>query len=121
MEMRVTNISFVPACREDAIFSFDMNIVNKTGGDVVIDISGLDFSISDDLGRSYSDAWWNRGETYQGCYCCSLNDLEVRAMAVAEKLDFAFRIYGNLDGNASRFIVTIYKAGRIENRSKRVR
>lgn len=113
MEMRIKNSSFVPGC--NGLLGFEMTIVNNTGGELVANISGLDISISDDQGQTYPEVWWSSGTSTEVCYRNHLNALKFRSMAPGQRLDLAMRVIGNLPQNVSRFTVTVYQAGRIQN------
>jgi len=113
MEMRLKNPTFIPGC--DGFLGFEMTITNNTGGEIVTNISGLDFSIADNVGQSYSDIWFREGAATQSCYSSRLNRLEIRSMAAGQRLDLAFRVLGKPAQNVTQFTITIYQAGRIQN------
>jgi len=111
--MRLKNPTFIPGC--DGFLGFEMTITNNTGGEIVTNISGLDFSIADNVGQSYSDIWFREGAATQSCYSSRLNRLEIRSMAAGQRLDLAFRVLGKPAQNVTQFTITIYQAGRIQN------
>lgn len=113
MEMRLKNPTFIPGC--NGILGFEITLVNNTGGEIVTNISGLDFSIADNVGQSYSDVWISEGAATQRCYSTRLNRMEIRSMAAGQRIDLAFRVLGEAAQNVTQFTVTVYEAGRIQN------
>jgi len=112
MEMRLRNVSFIPGC--GGILGFEMSIANNTGGQLVVNISGSDFSVFDNAGRRYDNVWWNYGRSSDGCYSNGLNRLNITAMTSGERLDLAFRVLGNPDRNVLTYRMVVYQAGRIQ-------
>lgn len=113
MEIRLKNPTFVPGC--NGILGFEFTIINNTGGEIVTNISGLDFAISDNAGQSYSDVWIREGSASESCYGNRLNRMEIRSMTAGQRIDIAVRVLGKPAQNVSQFTLTIYQAGRIHN------
>lgn len=113
MEIRLKNPTFVPGC--NGILGFEFTIINNTGGEIVTNISGLDFAISDNAGQSYSDVWIREGSASESCYGNRLNRMEIRSMTAGQRIDIAVRVLGKPAQNVSQFTLTIYQAGRIRN------
>lgn len=114
MEMRLKSPSFVSTCYKSLV-SFELTIINDTGGELVTGIAGLDFVVSDDQGRSYPDVWWYEGAATDSCYGNAIAGLKIDAMAPGQRKDLAVRVTGTRSLSVSKYILTVYKAGRITN------
>jgi serine/threonine protein kinase len=115
MEMLVDNPTFIPGCQ--GVLGFEMTIVNNSGGELLANISGRDFAISDNIGQNYpaSKVYWTQGSSSESCYSSSLEALNIRAMKPGERIDLAFRVVPIENQSSSQFHITIRKAGNIQN------
>lgn len=77
------------------------------------DISGFTLSIIDDKGNSYTDIWWDEGQSSQTCYPYMLNSKDIPTLNAGQNLDLAFRVLGNLIPTASKLYANLNIGGKI--------
>jgi hypothetical protein len=115
MAMRLKSPTFAASC--DGFLEFELTIQNNAGQELVVNINGNDFSLTDDQGRAYSnnDIWWDEGPSTTRCYGSTLDHLDLMTMTPGQRMDIAVRVRGDPAANVSQFTFAVYRAGRIQD------
>ena len=94
-----------------------MSIINLSGKEVKVDISGTDFSVSDEQGKVYSseELWWQEGMSSEDCYPNQLSDFYLKSLKAGERKDIAIRVVLSEQSASANFQITVYRAGPIRN------
>ena len=118
MEAQLSKVSFVPKSSGcNGFLWFDLVFTNRSGSELVTDITVSDFLVSDDLGQTYSDLyveyyWFGAALNYRSVEEWGWG---IRTMAAGETVSRSFCVPGKLDPQVKQIIFTIRKAGRIQN------
>ncbi len=104
--IRVKNTTYIPGCR--GVLGFEMSIINLSGKEVKVDISGTDFSVSDEQGKVYSseELWWQEGMSSEDCYPNQLSDFYLKSLKAGERKDIAIRVVLSRQSASAIFQIT---------------
>lgn len=116
VELRVKNQTFDPIC--DGVLGFELSFYDPDFWSLA-GLFGSDVVVSDDTGHTY-EAFF---DLYPGLGSCDswsrLGDLAVtlgqKGLGGTDRVDAAIYITGPVQPEASKFIVTVFRAGPIEN------
>ena len=112
---RLKNTTFLASCR--GFLEFELTIQNNSAQELVVNINGNDFSLTDDGGQSYTnrEIWWDYGPNDPSCHPHRLSDLEIMTIGPGQRIDMALRVLGDPASSVNEFNFVIFRAGRIEN------
>lgn len=116
MELSLAYYTFLPKC-VGYFLEFGFVISNNTDAEIVTTISGDDFVLSDDRGKTYGgeDVRAQQRECISGLYIDPASEAKIRALAPRRSVMLRFFVEGELGKDVNKFVITVAKAGRIRN------
>ncbi len=116
MELSLDYYTFLPKCA-GYFLEFRFVVKNNTDAEIVTTISGDDFVLSDDTGRTYQgdDVRAQFSECISNVYIYPASRTKISALAPRQSVMIRFFVVGELGKDVNKFVITVAKAGRIRD------
>lgn len=116
MELSLDYYTFLPKC-VGYFLEFGFVVRNNTDAEIVTTISGDDFVLSDDTGRTYEgdDVRAQQEGCISNVYIYPASRTKIRALAPRQSVMIRFFVVGELGKDVNKFVITVAKAGRIRD------